>query len=230
MRGVVENAPSRQGASCIWGKRVPPAGRHRPGALDQPGKEADPASTRNCPALIDSDDPPSQQTALLATISSVKGGVVVALMAGLLTVSCTGAEPKPEPQVRALEPVEKIATTIQPEECAIYGACVVSFPSEESEALIAEVRRDKPNWLRYVRAIEFWTGDYGTGGKGPSQAMVETGIFLNETGREMGRTICESMLERKADRVLVWGVVGSPSWMTTSETVRKSLAKCRAGR
>jgi hypothetical protein len=153
-----------------------------------------------------------------------------ALMASLFLFSCTGAEPKPEPQVRALEPVEKIATAIQPEECAIYGACVVSFPSEESEALIAEVRRDKPSWLRYVRAIEFWTGDYGTGGKGPSQAMVETGIFLNETGREVGRTICESILERKAaDRVLVWGVVDSPSWMT-SDTVRKSLAKCRAGR
>jgi hypothetical protein len=158
--------------------------------------------------------------------------VIAALVAGLLAVSCRGAEPEPqpEPQVRALEPVEEIGTVIQPD-CATYGACTVPFSlwSDETESLIAEVRLDQPSWLRYVRAIELWNVGGGTIEEGPlPQARVETGIFLNETGREVGRTICESMLEREvADRVLVWGVVDSPSWMT-SDTVRKSLATCRA--
>jgi hypothetical protein len=136
--------------------------------------------------------------------------------------------------MRALKPVEKIvvpAAMCTPSPLSGHCPLYHLLPKDQRAAkvLVAELRQDKPSWLRYVRTIEVRT-DFGTGGVGPPQAIVETGIFLNETGREVGRTICESMLEREAaDRVFVWGVVNSPSWMT-SDTVRKSLAKCRAGR
>jgi hypothetical protein len=141
----------------------------------------------------------------------MKGGVVVALVAGLLAVSCTQAEPKPEPPLRTLKPVEEISIQVGLRTPVPWLDRSLRVGLPRAKALVAELRRERPSWLRYIRKVNVMTGSRSR--SAPATALVQTGIFINEPGREVGRTICQSLLNRKmkavsvlgASRVKLWG-------------------------
>jgi hypothetical protein len=162
----------------------------------------------------------------------MKLGMIV-LVAGLLAVSCTGAEleentesstssrsflPKrrlhgPFPRVRALGPVEKIGTPASWSTCAPNGHCLLPFgvqPEERQAAkdLVAELEQDKPSWLRYVRevvVVQVPTNRKRSAFR--TGVQLQTGIFIDKAGKALGRKICASLVERYPLGVSVEGVV-----------------------
>lgn len=141
---------------------------------------------------------------------------VAALVAGLFLVSCTGAEPEedthsgvpPIQRVRFLKPVGEIAVNPQ----TLGYSSIVWMPRQigrpldkRAEVLVAELRRERPWWLRHIRGVHVVAGSRSRSGL-PVLAMVNTGIFINDPGREAGRTICRSLLKRPMKGVSVFGV------------------------
>jgi hypothetical protein len=142
------------------------------------------------------------------------------LVAGLLAVSCTGAEPEENtesnrgaefraPQVRALGPIEKIDTSATASTCSPSGDCTF-FSSERQAAkdLVAELEQDEPSWLRYVREVVVVKVPTDT--KRPAfraGVRLQTGIIIDKAGKALGREICASLVERYPLGVLVEGVV-----------------------
>ena len=158
--------------------------------------------------------------------------VIAAVVAGLLAVSCTGAEPEENtrsrtgsepksdaPQVKAQDPVEKIDTPAT--WCPDIGMPCSSDrvpPKMEraSQDLVAELEQDKPSWLRYVSAVHSFDDDY---------AQINTGIMDDKAGKAMGRTICLSLLQRYVNEAVVLGV----RYLDVPHMGSAQLAECAAG-
>lgn len=129
---------------------------------------------------------------------SIRATVALAVL--LLSAACTGAEPKHEPQLRTLKPVKEISIN----RLGTHTALVSDHPkvsSPRAKALVAELRRERPSWLRYIRAVNVMPDSRSR--SAPGTALVQTGIFINEPGREVGRTICRSLLNRGMKAVWV---------------------------
>ena len=158
--------------------------------------------------------------------------VIVALVAGLLAVSCTGAEPEentpsggpPIERVRFLRPVEEIE--VNHHDCGYIGmsgaGCIdwgLIEGRAEARSLVAELRQDRPAWLRYVRGVQVRENPIDSGFP-RLQAQVHTGIAFNRPGVEVARTICQSVLGRGMKQVQVWG------FWSSGERDSVGLAKC----
>jgi hypothetical protein len=97
----------------------------------------------------------------------------------------------------------------------------------ETEALVRQLRQGKPSWLRYVKAVEISTWVRSplapdpksqtpsgpeffpqNGAEGSRELLVQTGIWLNEPGKDVGAEICRALLQEKLDTVSIYGVSG----------------------
>jgi hypothetical protein len=172
--------------------------------------------------------------------------IVAALVVALLAVSCTPDQPdenemgkdgkgSAEPPITAQRPVDKISTNFEfkcpptPISCPVSIAVRRSH-RRETEALVGQLRQDKPSWLRYVKAVEIssWVpgplaGDTKLspqyyGAEGDRELLVQTGIWYNEPGKDIGAEICLAMLEDKLDTVTIYGISGE--WQV-------GLARCQ---
>jgi hypothetical protein len=171
----------------------------------------------------------------------VKRGVIFALVAGLLSISCTANEAEqptpatPGNKVRVLptNPVKEIAVNEQ--WCDETTRCIPDWGQlkedrPEAKALVAELREDSPSWLRYVLAVDLRVfppiGMRIEGDDPPPVSLVEirTGIARNNPGIEVGRTICQSVLDRGLGSVTVWGRMGE--YLPLSYFNRALLAEC----
>jgi hypothetical protein len=158
--------------------------------------------------------------------------IVAALVVALLAVSCSPDEP-PEPQVTALKPTKKISTHfVLHLECPSRRAPAQAFvsahgcpgqvvlPSDrpKTAAIVSQLRQEKPSWLRYIQAVE--VVEYSPlqplevvefsplqpESERLHQAQVQTGIFVNEAGRDLGAEICLAILKEELDWVSIYGV------------------------
>jgi hypothetical protein len=170
--------------------------------------------------------------------------VIAALVAGLLSISCTANEAdQPTPatpgnKVRVLptNPIEEIA--INEQWCDETTRCIPDWGELEEDrpkakALVAELREDSPSWLRYVLAVDLRVFPpigmriEGYGAPPPASVVeIRTGIARNKPGIEVARTICQSVLDRGIDSVIVWGRLGK--YLPLSSFNRTMLAKCRS--
>jgi hypothetical protein len=126
----------------------------------------------------------------------------VALVVLLLSAACTGAEPNPEPPLRTLKPVEEISINQLGRLTPYSGlARSLEFGLPRARALVEGLRRERPSWLRYIRDVMVMSSSPSP--SAPATALVQTGIFINEPGREVGRTICRSFLNREMKAVSV---------------------------
>jgi len=80
---------------------------------------------------------------------------------------------------------------------------------------VGQLRQDKPSWLRYIKAVEISSSSFGQLGVSPQhvaegdlELRVQTGIWFNEPGKDVGTEICLAMLEEKLDTVTIYGVSG----------------------
>ncbi len=182
--------------------------------------------------------------------------IVVTLVVALLAVSCTpdqadqnevgkgGKDPaEPLVTVTAQKPVDKISTNFEFICPPVPPGCPASTPPfrrshrRETEALVGQLRQDKPSWLRYVKAVEIssWAprplaGDTKShipsrlrlspqyGAENDRELLVQTGIWFNEPGKDVGAEICLALLEEKWDTVTIYGVSGE--WQV-------GLARCQ---
>jgi hypothetical protein len=134
--------------------------------------------------------------------------VIVALVAGLLAVSCTWDSPEEETPshfplalpVKAERPVEKIATNVDMQ-CPDYAegcpmAMIGGTPTpRRTKAFLA--RLGKPSWYRYIQAVQV-TDDWGIAGPRRGYgAIVQTGVVADKMGRKVGATICRAMLREE---------------------------------
>jgi hypothetical protein len=143
--------------------------------------------------------------------------IVAALVAALLAVSCTpdqadestsrGAGKDPvESQLRAQKPVDKISDQFEYECPSFMEGCpfVMSSRSDRREtlALLGKLREDKPSWLRYIKAVEISSAFVETSSQPDAErghkALVQTGIFVNQAGKDVGAAICLGLLEEKS--------------------------------
>lgn len=165
----------------------------------------------------------------VSPVGDVPMKVIAALMVGLLAVACTQPQEEVTPTggtgvsyVKAERPVEKIATQVQVE-CQEYSegcplAMIRGTPTpRRTKAFLA--RLGKPSWYRYIQAVQV-TDNWGTAGtlRGYG-AIVQTGIVGDETGQEVGATICRAMLRGEVKSVSVLARV-------EPEQFPESLATC----
>jgi hypothetical protein len=87
-----------------------------------------------------------------------------------------------------------------------------------TNALVARLREQQPSWLRYIKAIEVFSFPVPEHNvlvppstrmlvNRPSKVVtVRTGILVNRPGKEVGRTICDSILKPGISSVSVEGV------------------------
>ena len=167
--------------------------------------------------------------------------VVAALVVALLAVSCTPGQPDVigsgkagedpvERRLRAQGPADNIATGLDAGYCPVTarGCLNVVHPIDQrrTKFLVEQLQQDRPSWLRYVKAVEtgsLWNVRSGRGGA----VQVQTGIFVNEAGKDVGAAICLALLEKKFDNGLVWGVSRSlPAPTPRASWVTPLLAKC----
>jgi hypothetical protein len=143
--------------------------------------------------------------------------IVAALVVALLAVSCTPGQPDQiESKLRAQRPVEKISTNFEFYCLPSPNSCPVSMAvrhRRETEALVGQLRQDKPSWLRYVKAVEIGStitsyGPHDVGRlSGDGEVHVQTGIFVNEAGRDLGAEICLAMLKEEFNAASIYGVL-----------------------
>ena len=139
--------------------------------------------------------------------------IVVALLMALLAVSCT-PDQAAEPQVTAQRPTKKISTDVFPLGCPLQErACVggqALYPRpqiDETAAIVSQLRQENPSWLRYIQAVEVVEHPPLQPESEPlRRAQVQTGIFVNEAGRDLGAEICLAILKEELGRVSVYGV------------------------
>jgi hypothetical protein len=139
--------------------------------------------------------------------------IVAALVVALLAVSCLPDQPE-EPQVRAQRPAKKISTNFK-NECLSYGCTyVIQRRSDRSKtrALVSQLRQDKPSWLRYIKAVGIGstitrTMHIAQARWSEGEMHVQTGIFVNEAGRDLGAEICLAMLKEEFNAASIYGVL-----------------------
>jgi hypothetical protein len=138
----------------------------------------------------------------------------------LLVTSCTQDQPA-DPQVRAQRPTKKISTRFDESvwcETAVHS-CGVQHPLEvdrtKTKALVTQLRQDKPSWLRYIKSVEVRGGPLDI--EYVPELLVQTGIFVDQAGKDLGAVICGAMLEEKLDSAAIYGV---------SEDSQVLLAQC----
>jgi hypothetical protein len=161
---------------------------------------------------------------------------LVISLCGLLAVACTsGSSPDEQSQLgegtksgltflrtksglRFLKPGKRIIInpTVLGASNAMYSPRSPRFDPERASVLVAGLRRDQPTWLRYIQTVSVIAADRLTAF--PVTAGVQTGIFPNEPGKEVGRKICRSLLNRGMERA---GVAGTPR-----DGMPTVLAKC----
>jgi hypothetical protein len=166
--------------------------------------------------------------------------IVAALVVALLAVSCTpdqpdqigqvGANKDPVgPHVRAQRPADKISTSLK-RYCPPSVVCGITHSAvspRETEALVSQLRLEEPSWLRYVKAVEIFSLPPQHEADHDRQVDVQTGIFVNEQGKDVGAAICLALLEKKFDRGLVWGVSRSlPAPTPRASWETSLLAEC----
>ena len=170
----------------------------------------------------------------------MKHRILAALMVALLAVSCTpdqsaengmGKDGKgsAEPPITAQRPVDKISTNYE-FKCPPTPISCPASPYQrrshrrETEALAGQLRQDKPSWLRYVKSVEISScctrlgASPQAGADGDRELLVQTGIWFNEPGKDVGAEICLALLEEKWDTVTIYGVSGE--WQV-------GLARCQ---
>lgn len=155
--------------------------------------------------------------------------IVAALVMALLAISCSpdqsaenemGKDGKGpiESELRAQRPADKISTIPDYDCPSFIDGCSVYTGSRsdrrKSEALVRHLRHDKPSWLRYVKAVainSMLETSPQLDAEHSHDVLVQTGIFVNEAGKDMGAVICRAMLEEKVDSAAIYGVGGSYS-------------------
>jgi hypothetical protein len=77
--------------------------------------------------------------------------------------------------------------TMRGHSVGVYHLLPKVYP-RRTNALVARLQEQQPPWLRYIKAVEvssLWQ----------RLITVRTGIVVNGPGKEVGRTICYSLLE-----------------------------------
>jgi hypothetical protein len=112
-------------------------------------------------------------------------------------------EPNPDHKLRAQKPVKKIDTEFVPEshKALITGIGGVYHPPlkvypRRTNALVARLQEQQSPWLRDIKAV----------GVSSLGINVLTGIVVNGPGKQIGRTICSSILDEPRTSVSVQGV------------------------
>jgi hypothetical protein len=161
----------------------------------------------------------------------------VALLVALLVVSCTPDQPDQiatgvagkdpvEPQLRAQKPVEKISKHFEYKCASFVRGCPFVWPSRsgrrKTETLVTQLQQDKPSWLRYIKAVEVYSMDEKPHRAFIPELLVQTGIFVDQEGKDMGAVICRAMLEEKVDSAAIYGAGRSLSAVWQPE-----LARCQ---
>ncbi len=154
--------------------------------------------------------------------------IVAALVVALLAVSCTPAQP-PEPQVTALKPTKKISHVLSLGCPLLARACVggQSYLSSTSDrrktaAIVSQLRQENPSWLRYIQAVEVVEmPTLQSKSERLRGAEVQTGIFFNEAGRDLGAEICLAILKEELDGVSIYGVFEDSQYRADSRTIFK---------
>lgn len=165
--------------------------------------------------------------------------IVAALVMALLAISCSpdqsaenemGKDGKGpiESELRAQRPADKISTIPDYDCPSFIDGCSVYTGSRsdrrKSEALVRHLRHDKPSWLRYVKAVainSMLETSPQLDAEHSHDVLVQTGIFVNEAGKDMGAVICRAMLEEKLDSAAIYGVSGSgkSGWRDANEAL-----------
>jgi len=162
--------------------------------------------------------------------------IVAALVVGLLAVSCTPDQPEiatrgagkdpVEPQLRAQKPVDKISHGFEYKCPSTWRGCNSVMPTRSgrrrTEALVTLLRQDKPSWLRYIKAVRVVSPNVPNLESNP-ELLVQTGIFVDQAGKDMGAVICRAMLEEKLDSAAIYGVERSLS----TAAWQPVLARCQ---
>ncbi len=164
--------------------------------------------------------------------------IVATLVVALLAVSCTPDQPDiatraagkdpVEPQLRAQKPVEKISNQFEIDCLSFIEGCPIVMQTRsdqrKTEALVGQLRQDKPSWLPYIKAVEISSSYISSeldAERGPD-LLVQTGIFVNEQGKEAGAGICADILEGKSlGAAFIHGVERSSSGVS-----QVLLARC----
>jgi hypothetical protein len=72
---------------------------------------------------------------------------------------------------------------------------------------VSQLRQENPSWLRYIQAVEVVEmPTLQSKSERLRGAQVQTGIFANEAGRDLGAEICLAILKEELDGVSIYGV------------------------
>jgi hypothetical protein len=151
---------------------------------------------------------------------SMNHRILSALVIALLALSCApdraneivsgrSARDLVELQLRAQRPVDEISTVFEYECASFVHGCPLVWRSRSSrrrtEALVAQLRQDKPSLLRYIKAVQI-SSAVAPHIKVVPELLVQTGIFDSGRGMDLGAAICQDMLEENVDSAYIYGV------------------------